>query len=141
MDYDYLSKNVEESILLLADGGELAVLAGAAEAGFVYKQYITTGASAGRLAQYPLTCGRMFVTASVVRAHPPLVMVLFMMPSVAEELASLSALHPPMNRAAISSTVSVEPGGKIAGSLERMGRGSKFNLNIVLSPSMRGGEK
>ena len=67
------------------------------------RQYITTGASAGRLAQKSVTCWRMPVTASVERIHPPVVMVSVMMPRVAAELASLSALLAPMKSAAESS--------------------------------------
>ncbi len=77
-------------------------------------------------------------TASVVRIHPKVVMVSVMMPRVAAELASLSALLAPMNRAAVSSMAGADPGGKMEASLERLGRVSKFNLKCVLSPSRRG---
>jgi hypothetical protein len=62
-----------------------------------------------------------------------------MMPKEAAELASLSALLAPMKRAEVSSTAAkVEPGEKMAESLDRFGWVSKFNLNRVLSPSRRG---
>ncbi len=78
------------------------------------------------------------MTASVLRIHPPDVMVSAMMPRVAAEFASLSALLAPMKRAAVSSTAGVEPGEKMAESLERLGWVSMFSLNSVLSPSRRG---
>ncbi len=103
------------------------------------RQYMTTGASVGRLAQKPSTWGRMSETASVLSTHPPAVTVSVMMPKEAAELASLSALLAPMKRAEVSSTAAkVEPGEKMAVSLERLGCVSKFNLNKVLSPSRRG---
>ncbi len=71
------------------------------------------------------------MTASVLRTHPPAVMVSVMIPNVAAELASLSALLAPINRAAISSTAGEEPEEKMEGSLERLGRVSKFNLKSV----------
>jgi len=74
----------------------------------------------------------------VLRTHLPDVMVSVMMPRVAAELASLSALLGPMNRAAVSSTAGVEPGEKMEVSLEKLGWVSKFSLNNVLSPSRRG---
>jgi hypothetical protein len=74
----------------------------------------------------------------MVRTHPPVVMVSVTIPRVAAELARLSVLLAPMKRAAMSSTAGVESGGKIVGSLERLGRVSKFNLKCVLSPSRRG---
>jgi hypothetical protein len=47
-------------------------------------------------------------------------------------------LLPPMKRAAMSSAGGDEPGGKMVASLDRLGRGSKFSFNSVLSPSRRG---
>ncbi len=77
-------------------------------------------------------------TASVVRIHPPVVIISVMMPRVAAELASLSVLLAPMNRAAVSTMAGADPGGKMEGSLEKLGRVSKFSLKCVLSPSRRG---
>ncbi len=75
----------------------------------------------------------------MLRTHPPAVTVSVMMPKEAAELASLSALLAPMKRAEVSSTAArVEPGEKMAVSLEKLGWVSMFNLNRVLSPSRRG---
>ncbi len=97
-----------------------------------------TGASSSRLLHSSITCGRMAVTASVERTQPVVVTVSVMMPSMAVELARQSALLPPMNKASMSSSSRVFTEGKMAVSLERLGRVSRFILNSVLSPSRSG---
>jgi hypothetical protein len=79
----------------------------------------------------------MVVTADVLRIHRPVMVVSLTIPRVVAELASLSALLPPIKRAARSSAGREAPRGKKEGSLERLGRVSKSNLKSLQSPSGR----
>jgi hypothetical protein len=133
VDHHDLTDHVKDTIFLLANCRELPVCVGAAKAGIVktlnhnWRLSWKAGAVGGHLGQD--------LRDRISGEDPP---VSVMIPRVAAELASLSALLAPMKRAAMSSTAGAEPGGKIVGSLERLGRVSKFSLKSVLSPSRRG---